>query len=125
MNDSRALKIRVLKYLVPVTIISILFNITKFFEITVIWIPIKMAGNATVGMIHNVTDVASNLTFTEAPPAQLNSTLNEDIRYRIGLNVTSFRTDPIYSINFNWFRLVQALFLLSMVTRCFFIGSLP
>ena len=41
MNDSRALKNRVLKYLIPVTIICIVFNITKFFEITVVYIPVN------------------------------------------------------------------------------------
>ena len=40
MNDSRALKIRVLKYLIPVTLICVTFNITRFFEIKTVYIPI-------------------------------------------------------------------------------------
>ena len=39
-NDANALKRRILKYLVPVTVISILFNVTKFFEITYVYIPV-------------------------------------------------------------------------------------
>jgi hypothetical protein len=39
-NDAHALKRRVAKYLVPVTVVSVLFNITKFFEITYAYIPI-------------------------------------------------------------------------------------
>ena len=41
MNDPRALRNRVLKYLIPVFIICIVFNITKFFEIDVKYIPIN------------------------------------------------------------------------------------
>ena len=33
-NDSKALRERMLKYLMPVTILSLLFNVTKFFEAT-------------------------------------------------------------------------------------------
>ena len=48
MNDSRALKHRVQKYLIPVTIICIVFNITKFFEITVGYVPVNNTNVATV-----------------------------------------------------------------------------
>ena len=91
MNDSHALKIRVLKYLIPVTIISILFNITKFFEIKLEWIP-----------IYEILD-----------PTLLNSTLDSNYNnfsltgYSVHLNVTEFRTDPTYSIFFNWFRCIS------------------
>lgn len=86
MNDSRALKRRVFKYLVPVTLISIVFNITKFFEIQVVWNPIN---NGTL------LDPSSNET-----------TIDNTTEYRIGLKITEFRTDPMYSINFNWFRFI-------------------
>ena len=86
MNDSRALKRRVFKYLVPVTLISIVFNITKFFEIQVVWNPIN---NGTI------LDPSSNDT-----------TIDNTTEYRIGLKITEFRTDPMYSINFNWFRFI-------------------
>lgn len=39
-NDAHALKRRVAKYLVPVTVVSVLFNVTKFLEITYAYIPI-------------------------------------------------------------------------------------
>ena len=91
MNDSHALKIRVLKYLIPVTIISILFNMTKFFEIKLEWIP-----------IYEILD-----------PTLLNSTLDSNYNnfsltgYSVQLNVTEFRTNPTYSVTFNWFRCIS------------------
>lgn len=33
-NDGKALKERMLKYLLPVTVLSVIFNLTKFFEAT-------------------------------------------------------------------------------------------
>ena len=86
MNDSRALKQRVLKYLVPVTVISIVFNITKFFEIQVVWHPM--------------------FNGTYVNPAKINKSMEAEVEYKIGLNITEFRTDPMYSINFNWFRFI-------------------
>jgi hypothetical protein len=37
MNDSRELKKRMCKYLVPVVALSILMNVTKFFEIELVY----------------------------------------------------------------------------------------
>lgn len=34
------------------------------------------------------------------------SKAEEPTEYRITLNITEFRTDPMYSINFNWFRFI-------------------
>ena len=56
MNDSRALKIRVLKYLIPVTVICIVFNITKFFEITVVYVPIA---KNTTSELNNATNYSN------------------------------------------------------------------
>ena len=66
MNDSRALKNRVLKYLIPVTIICIVFNITKFFEISVVYIPVNntnIANSATMTSGINLT--ASNINISD------------------------------------------------------------
>ncbi len=52
MNDSRALRKRMIKYLVPVTVFSIVWNVTKFFEIDIIQIPI----------VDEDTGVALNMT---------------------------------------------------------------
>ena len=83
MNDSRALKRRVFKYMVPVTIISIVFNITKFFEIQHVWHPLR---NGTLIEDYDIDNTTE---------------------YQIGLNITKFRTDPMYSINFNAFRFIM------------------
>ena len=139
MNDSRALKIRVLKYLIPVTIICIVFNITKFFEITVVYIPIQKnatlinAGtnvssistmttlmNDSFGVTESPTDelmfpmenitlpatLADMTTVYEAITSAQEAEVEENIQYRVALNITEFRTDPMYSINFNWFRFI-------------------
>ena len=37
MNDSRELKRRLMKYLIPVVALSILMNVTKFLEIELYW----------------------------------------------------------------------------------------
>ena len=42
------------------------------------------------------------------PPilAAANATANHHQEYRVSLNITEFRKDPMYSINFNWFRFI-------------------
>lgn len=123
MNDSRALKIRVLKYLIPVTIICIVFNITKFFEITLAYIPIPKDSNET--SIPSMILAGDSANFTEDTVALSTGDFYEDEdifpmtnitiptvqdpdhqEYKIILNITEFRTDPMYSINFNWFRFI-------------------
>ena len=66
MNDSRALKNRVLKYLIPVTIICIVFNITKFFEISVVYIPVNDTNIATSAtMTSGINLTASNINISD------------------------------------------------------------
>ena len=79
MNDSRALKNRLLKYLVPVFIMTILSNISKFFEITIVYV--ESEGNIEV----------TNGTTVGLKPQ---------------LKVTDLRRDPTYSISLNWFRFI-------------------
>jgi len=47
-NDAHALKQRVANYLIPVTVVSVLFNITKFFEITYAYIPVLPANESNL-----------------------------------------------------------------------------
>ena len=98
MNDSRALKKRVMQYLGPVTVVSILFNITKFFEITVEWRAINYETNITREVNDTLFNDSTNMT---SDYITVNAT-----RWSPYLNVTEFRTDPSYSINFNWFRFI-------------------
>ena len=66
LNDSRALKNRVLKYLIPVTIICIVFNITKFFEISVVYIPVNNTNIATSAtMTSGINLTASNINISD------------------------------------------------------------
>ena len=125
MNDSRALKNRVLKYLIPVTIICIVFNITKFFEINVDYVPINKTNITQSPTITNGLNSTSNenntqfespVGFIEKDEMMLpltenitnlagNSNVSEE--YRVALSITEFRKDPMYSINFNWFRFIS------------------
>ena len=99
MNDSHALKIRVLKYLIPVTIISISFNITKFFEIYLKWNPIYADTIDTAMM--NITSA------NDFDDDNITASIRNITDYNVELDVTEFRTNPIYSINFNWFRFIS------------------
>ena len=98
MNDSHALKIRVLKYLIPVTIISISFNITKFFEIYLKWNPVYA---------DTVDTAMMNITTTSDGDNNITASIGNITDYNVELDVTEFRTNPIYSINFNWFRFIS------------------
>ena len=70
MNDPRALRNRVLKYLIPVFIICIVFNITKFFEIDVKYIPI----NST-----NINNTTQRFSTTNLFVTSKNETTNSPI----------------------------------------------
>ena len=113
-NDAHVLKRRLCKYLVPVTVISILFNVTKFFEITYVYIPIER-GNKSTELQTVSSDTTGNLTelfdttdvsvaVNESDSAVLD--LSNVTEYRVILNITEFRMDPNYSIYFNWTRFV-------------------
>lgn len=80
MNDSRALRSRMAKYLLPVVFLSLAMNVTKFFEITLEFVP-----SPTV----NGTAAAGS---AELHPV---------------LNITELRMNPTYSIYFNWFRFIS------------------
>ena len=129
MNDPRALRNRVLKYLIPVFIICIVFNITKFFEIDVKYIPINSTNinNTTQSLIttglnltindNNTSLESSSVGLIEKDEMMLpltenitnlqatNSSVSQE--FRVQLSITEFRKDPMYSINFNWFRFIS------------------
>ena len=107
-TDANALKRRILKYLVPVTVISILFNVTKFFEITYVYIPMKPGNRSALAIDPNATFDNGTMMFdlnTSAADSQV-SMLPNVTEYRVVLNITEFRMDPNYSIYFNWTRFV-------------------
>ena len=48
MNDPKTLKLRTLKYILPVTALSVGINITKFLEIDLVYEPMEYStGNGT------------------------------------------------------------------------------
>ncbi len=104
MNDSRALKRRVMQYLGPVTIVSILFNVTKFFEISVYWRPIMATPTPRSIGISNATNGTNPMMEDNGNGVSVDYNMTT---WRAALNVTEFRTNPIYSIGFNWFRFIS------------------
>ena len=110
-NDANALKWRIMKYLVPVTVISVLFNVTKFFEITYVYVPIRKDNYSIDPTMAAFYNDSGNLTYplydesnsTEASDQFLYPEVTE---YQVILNITEFRMDPNYSIYFNWTRFV-------------------
>ena len=78
MNDPSALRCRVASYLVPVFAITLLFNVTKFFEL--------------------------ELSFP--PPSPTPGAVEPD-GPGVSIDVTQFRKDPRYAISFNWFRFIS------------------
>ena len=76
MNDPRALRNRVLKYLIPVFIICIVFNITKFFEIDVEYIPINSTNiNNTTQRFSTTSIMDCQLRWLAAPYLDFSGTL--------------------------------------------------
>ena len=90
MNDSHAVRKRLLKYVGPVFALALLFNVPKFFEATVRWMPVAPASSASGG--------AGNAT---APSSPLNV-----LYYEPSLEVAALRTHPLYSAYNNWSRLL-------------------
>ncbi len=76
MNDPREIRKRLLKYFVPVLLISIGFNLPKFFETEAFIIPVSASDG--------------------------NETKTESADYVVRLNVTEMRIHPIYSTWANW-----------------------
>ena len=86
MNDVNAIRKRLVKYVGPTMILSLLFNIPKLFEAKVAYVQAEKAsqdGNGT-----------------------LNPDLETSPEYLVRLEVAALRTHPIYSAYNNWSRLI-------------------
>ena len=79
MNDSNAMRKRLLKYVGPVCVLAFMFNIVKFFEADIVWAALTVQG-------HNGTE--------------------HIIGYEAQLQVAELRTHPAYSAYNNWSRLL-------------------
>lgn len=97
MNDDRVMRKRVAKYLIPVCIISFVFNIPKFFEAQIEFDdPEVDAANNTI----SVSELNSNARWQQSC-SEFN--LQEETGPRITL--TPMRTHPVYSSYNSWSRL--------------------
>ncbi len=76
MNDSHAMRKRLIKYVGPVFMLAFLFNVVKFFEATVTYEAVMDANRTTV------------------------------LAYEPMLEVAELRTHPVYSAYNNWSRLL-------------------
>ena len=134
MKNANAMRKRVATYLVPVTLVSIIFNVTKFLEMSYICQDLDKIDKSTNDTILNISaNVSQNGTgllddngnglYT---PSSDNSTSltntfdpekNEPYKscyscdeystlYEYKITVTEFRKDPRYAIHFNWFRFI-------------------
>ena len=92
VNDVYALRQRICKFLLPVCGLSLMFNVTKFFEATYRYT------NATTPF--NGNDNIGNIT------TALSIEFVEGVDMVPVLEPTALRTNPIYSIYFNWFRFI-------------------
>lgn len=100
MNDVGALRGRMMKYLVPVVTLSILMNVTKFFEIELTFAEIGDGGGG-----NDTFSVSADNDSSLSGDGGENDTYSGE--YEPRLKITDFRMDPIYSIYFNWFRFIS------------------
>ncbi len=87
MNDSHAVRKRLLKYVGPVFVLALAFNAVKFFEAHVIWKPVVAASPS------------SNHTDLELLEMQ-------QYYYEPSIAVADLRTHPVYTVYNNWSRLL-------------------
>lgn len=97
MNDGSEIRKRLLKYFVPVVLLSVIINIPKFFEGEAVFELIDQAVNRT-----DLNDTSQLMS---------SSMVDEDHHdssplYEVRLKVTSMRIDPIYSSFVNWSQLI-------------------
>ena len=100
-NDVNALRKRIIKFLFPVCGLSLIFNVTKFFEATYKY------GNEICFWSEHVDINLFTYLVNATMPMGFNETVMEDdfvVETVPVLEPTALRTNPTYSIYFNWFR---------------------
>ena len=100
-NDVNALRKRIIKFLLPVCGLSLIFNVTKFFEATYKY------GNEICFWSEHVDINLFTYLVNATMPMGFNETVMEDdfvVETVPVLEPTALRTNPTYSIYFNWFR---------------------
>ena len=119
LKNANAMKKRVASYLIPVTLICIAFNVTKFLELSYTCTDLEKSNNDN----SNIT-IASGKAYEEdqidigntntsvilehSKVQQYNTSCDEETKtYQYKITVNEFRKNPTYAIHFNWFRFMS------------------
>ena len=119
LKNANAMKKRVASYLIPVTLICIAFNVTKFLELSYTCTDLEKSNNDN----SNIT-IASGKAYEEdqidigntntsvilehSKVQQYNTSCDEETKtYQYTITVNEFRKNPTYAIHFNWFRFMS------------------
>ena len=118
LKNANAMKKRVASYLIPVTLICIAFNVTKFLELSYICTDLaktdKDNNNVTIAIgkayeedridIRNTNTSLEDITKVQ----QYDNMCDEETEtYQYTITVNEFRKNPTYAIHFNWFRFMS------------------
>ena len=118
LKNANAMKKRVASYLIPVTLICIAFNVTKFLELSYICTDLaktdKDNNNVTIASgkayaedqidIRNTNTSLDEITKVQ----QYDNMCDEETKtYQYTITVNEFRKNPTYAIHFNWFRFMS------------------
>ena len=118
LKNANAMKKRVASYLIPVTLICIAFNVTKFLELSYICTDLaktdKDNNNVTIdsGKAYEEDHIDirnSNTSLDEITKVQQYDNMcdEETKTYQYTITVNEFRKNPTYAIHFNWFRFMS------------------
>ena len=118
LKNANAMKKRVASYLIPVTLICIAFNVTKFLELSYICTDLaktdKDNNNVTIASgkayAEDEIDIRNtNTSLDEITKVQQYDNMcdEETETYQYTITVNEFRKNPTYAIHFNWFRFMS------------------
>ena len=118
LKNANAMKKRVASYLIPVTLICIAFNVTKFLELSYICTDLaktnKDNNNVTIdsGKAYKEDQIDitnTNTSLDEITKVQQYDNMcdKETKTYQYTITVNEFRKNPTYAIHFNWFRFMS------------------
>jgi len=118
LKNANAMKKRVASYLIPVTLICIAFNVTKFLELSYICTDLaktnKDNNNVTIdsGKAYKEDQIDITNTNTSLDEItkvqQYDNMCDEETKtYQYTITVNEFRKNPTYAIHFNWFRFMS------------------
>ena len=118
LKNANAMKKRVASYLIPVTLICIAFNVTKFLELSYICTDLaktdKDNNNVTIASGKAYAEDQIDIRNTNTSLDEINKVQQYDNMcdeetetYQYTITVNEFRKNPTYAIHFNWFRFMS------------------